>query len=380
MSLINTVLNNLEQRRAEATGGRLPREVRPLPTNPGRRGPILAAAFGLILALPAGIWAWLELGPARPLPTVPAAQAQAVLYTALPPLVVPVPEPPVASPRTSLPEAGSGLPPAAGTNAGVTAVVVPSTPALKLSSDLSLRPATSTARAERPVSVTSPAPPNAAATALARGSAAAEKESAAAALPGTIDKQSADATPQETAERLYRSALVLLNQGRSDDGLTTLRAALREDPAHVPARQMLIKIYLDSRSWDAAQGVLSDGLGRVPQQSGWAMLLSRLLAERGDNPGALKVLETHEVAGRSSAAYQAAIGAVMQRLGRQGEAIGRFQQATQLEPGNGRWFLGLATAHEADGHTADAREAYQRAAAARNLPADLQAFAEAKLK
>ena len=205
-------------------------------------------------------------------------------------------------------------------------------------------------------------------------------ESVAAPPPGTIDKTTVDTTPQEKAERLYRSALVLLNQGRGDDGLTTLRAALREDPAHVPARQMLIKTYFDSRSWDSAQGVLVDGLARLPQQIDWALLLARLLAERGDNEGALKVLDTHEAAGRKSAAYQGAVAAMLQRLGRQGDAIGRYRQAVQLESTNGRWQLGLATALEAEGQAAEAREAYQRAVAAGNLPAELQAFAAAKLK
>ena len=175
-------------------------------------------------------------------------------------------------------------------------------------------------------------------------------------------------------------ALAQINLGRADDGLTILRAALREDPAHVAARQTLVRMYVDSRSWDAAAGVLRDGLAHRPEQAAWAMLLSRLLVERGDNAGALQVLEKHEAAGHGNASYLAGLAAVLQRVDRHADAAVRYEQASRLEPANGRWWLGLATAKETLGQSAEARDAYQRAAGSRNLPADLQAFAEAKLK
>lgn len=384
MSLLNRMLNDLDERRAVPGDAlRFQRDVRPLPQPPRVVWPWLLAGGALAGAAIVGAGLYLLYGPGRALPVLPAPLTKEAANAALPSLAAAAaaPLPPALSepPAPALPPLAPVAPaavatqppdgaPVAGRATGHSAV--DDGLRLRLSTRVSSLPAPGR---DRGIASAASAPREA-------GTPAAEAVPAEPAeSSGRIDKQAIEASPPERAERLYRSALGLLAQGRNDDGLTTVRAALREDPGHVAARQWLIKHYLDSRSFDAAQGVLQDGLAAWPQQTAWALLLSRLQADRGDNAGALGTLERVQRHAPASPELEGALGAVLQRLGRHADAEQHFAKATVIEPARARWWLGLGLAHEAQGKVAEARLAFQRAAGLKNLSPDLQAFAEQKL-
>ena len=57
-----------------------------------------------------------------------------------------------------------------------------------------------------------------------------------------------------------------------------------------------------------------------------------------------------------------------------------YQQATRLAPGDGRWWLGLGLAFDAEGRSSEAREAFLQARQCGNLGAELMAMVEQKLR
>ena len=344
MSLLNQMLNDLDRRRADGAAPALHREIRPLPvTVTSSLLPLSALATGLVILLAVAGW-WFFYGPGRallegsiPAPvqlgaaTLPplAVSAPAIPDTVpsqVPPEALPLPDPALAPPPTRL------------------------VSSLRLSDELTL-----------PVSVPQ-----------------GEGAVAASVSDGNIDKKALEPNLRDQAERLYRSAVAQLAQGREHDGISTLRAVLRDDPDHLAARQLLIKLNIDRRIFDLAQADLEEGLRRLPRQTPWALLLSRLLVERNDPAGALLVLERHEVHAGPAAEYQGAMAAMLQRLNRHAEAETRFLRATQAEPTHGRWWLGLGLAREAQGKGSEAREAFRTAQAAAGLGPELRAFAEAK--
>lgn len=345
MSLLNQMLNDLEQRRAEAGAApTMHREIRPLPVvRQSSLWPRLVVLGVLIVSLAlVAYWAMFQrpATPAAPASAVTPVTAAQVSDVALPVLSISPPSAAVALAEPTPPAPPESRP------------VVPAVSAanLQLSERLSL-PA--------PV-VASPAPT----------------------LPETaaIEKRTIEINPREQAERLYRSGINQLAQGREQDGVTTLRAALRDDPEHFAARQTLVKVLLDRRAFAAAEGELDEGLQRLPKQTAWALLLARLRVDRGDAAAALAVLERHENDAMPAADYQAAMAAVLQRLNRLPEAEARFERATLLEPANGRWWLGLGMTREAQGKIAEAREAFRVALTSNVLSADLRAYAEARLR
>ena len=82
----------------------------------------------------------------------------------------------------------------------------------------------------------------------------------------------------------------------------------------------------------------------------------------------------------ANADYAGFQGHVKSRLGAQRQAIAHYQRATRLAPGEGRWWLGLGLAFEADGRLPEARDALRRAIASGTLNHDLAAVAEQHLR
>lgn len=364
MSLINQMLNDLDARNA---GERpvLANEIRALPgaASAGKRLPLLVAGAVLLVVLGAGA-GWLQYrGDRASLPAGVASLSPPGLPT------VSVPLPPVDESAQRDSEVALEADVRNATRNAAVSVAEARDPALRISSSLSSLPEPAPAPSFAAVAASRPATP----------SAAREKPDDVPAR-AAITRQDRIAEPRENAERLYRSAVGTLNQGRIAEATEVLQAALREDPAHLAARQVWIKLLIDARAWDRAQAVLREGLERVPQHWSWALLLSRLQIDRGDADGALKTLERSENAATSNAAYQGAVGAVLHRLGRYAEAETRYAIAVRLDPAAGRWWVGRGMALDSAGKHSDARDAYQRARTSNTLTADLAAFVDQKLR
>jgi len=373
MSLINQMLQDLEARRA--TGGPnsgLPNEVRPLPPAPPSRAPLIVGAGVLVIAL-AGGFAWQmgylpiaqDLPVATPAVTPPPLPA-AVAAPGLPPQEAAMPSGEQPAPSVASSEDDDGR--------------------LRLTTSLRVLPE----RTPSPVSRTTvPASPKAAGSPTA--AAVAKSGPAAAAVPPAphepkatgpvlIEKSAASSSPQERAEGEYRKALASLNAGRSSEALEGLRAALKQDGMHTASRQLLFKLLVESKHLDDAAELLQDGLQAQPGQITWAMSLGRLQVDRGDLPGAWKTLQRSLPAAGGSADYQGFAAHVLQRLGRSKEAAEYYQTATRLMPAEGRWWLGLGLALEADGRIAEAREALLHAKASGTLSNELSTFVDQKLR
>lgn len=127
-----------------------------------------------------------------------------------------------------------------------------------------------------------------------------------------------------------------------------------------------------------AETYFKQGLARLPAQTEAAMTLARLQVDRGDLGGAWETLQRSLPHAQQHAGYRAFCGTVLQRLNRSREAVEHYQAALRLNPGEGRWWVGLGIALEGAGQAGEAREAYQRGRASGNLPPEMAVFAEQK--
>ena len=382
MSLINQMLQDLDKRRAaHGVGSSLPNDVRPLPQTHASRLPVVLGSL-VFVGLLAG-FAFYQFGGAISASllssiTEPALNPAAVLNVVVPD--APAPEPvavelvPDASPLQAL--EGSlrladalGLPmqeqaekkgegePEAKPKAPVTLAkpkVEVKEPVLGIDQPLTAEPS---------------AKPEAAA-----------KVPSKQAKSGAIERSDVAVSPRERAEGEYRKAILAVNQGRIDEALDGLRNALRQDVLHSASRQLLVKLLLEAKRSDEAIQELQDGLHVQPAQLNWAMSLARLQVSRGDLNGALKTLEFSMPAAGNNADYQGFAGHVLHRLGRDKESARYYQTAARLSPGDGRWWLGLGLAFDAEGRSSEAREAFLQARQCGNLGAELMAMVEQKLR
>lgn len=355
MSLINDMLRNIEAKRPDDPARQnLQREIRSLPAAPGGAGRWLTAL--LIVAVPAlgaaalhangALLPWLGIADEPPVAAAPPAAP----VMAVPPAVVPV-----------------------------ATVDEKKEPIL----DSELRLASNLAVLPLPVAPVLAVPDPVVPAQAVEASAPAKAPQAApnaTSGPVRIEKSPVLATPRDRADAEYRKAENAIASGRHADAVGALRAALKQDPSYVQARHLLLRQLLDMRKIDEAMSALEEGLGLQPAQTGWAMSLARLQLEQQDVAAADRTLARSQVYAEANADYAGFQGHLKSRQGASRAAVAHYQRATRLAPNEGRWWLGLGLAQEADGHVAEAKESLRRAMATGTLSVELSAVAEQHLR
>lgn len=330
MSLINQMLRDLETRRAGSSEKQsLPNEVRPLPAaGAAERGltPLLLVAAAIAASVAIG-WGFVEL-TTQPPPSVTAS--------------VPAAPPPIHH------ESALKLDPDL-TAARIPPVLMPPPRQAKVAAPAEMPP---------PPKVSAPAATN-----------------EIVAMP--IEKRAPTTDNNGSPTQRAREQL---NAGQREAAETTLKQAVQATPGHVAARQMLFGLMLEQRRNDEALALLKEGLALLPEQTQWASNAARLQVDRDDVPGAWETLQHSLPAAATQGEYRAFCGTVLSRLKRYGEAVGHYQAALRTNPTEGRWWVGMALAFDADGKPAESREAFSRALATGKLPPELAAFVESKLK
>lgn len=302
MSLINQMLRDLDERQASALERNgLAAQVRALPRE--KRFPwasVLPIAIGASIAV-AGIWLAHDTSSSAS-PPAPAVA----------PTVAPTP---IASPKTAMAMPVLVVPmPTEPAEAPAAPTDVPVVKPLQMDRQISQPP-----RNEIPRMGYAEAP----ATPLAAASAA------VATPPSQIDKRPL-APPANTAEGEYRKALAAYRQGRPNEATEGFQNALRLDVRHVSARQALLSLLLEQRRWPEAQATVAEGLALAPAQPGWAMILARLQVEQGQLAEAEQTMATHAAHGERSPDYQAFHGLLLEKLQRSQEARAAFTRARDL--------------------------------------------------
>lgn len=325
MSLINKMLKDLDARGTQP-GEVMQPSIRSV-TRPGRQVSVPVAAGGALIAFAlaaAAVFGW-RYYQQRPAPVAVAVKPAAPVVQVSTPVPVPVQVVPAPPPVAEEPESA---------------------------------PVVSKAKAQAP---------------RAR-QAAVEPPTKAAAQPDNAPPVS---TPQR-AESEYRRALASLQEGRVSDAAAGLERAVEIDQRHDGARQTLVGLLIESNRKDDALRVLEAGLVQDPRQPAMAMLLARLQIERGASGIETLMRTLPHAAG--NAGYHAFLAGALQRAERHREAAEQYQAALRLAPENGVWWMGLGISLQAEKRTAQALEAYQRAASAPGLTPQLQAFVERKVQ
>lgn len=369
MSVINQMLVELERRRASGTErNRIPDHVRALPGD-GQSRRLSLSAIAAVLAgvalLAAGAWWWLQQGSAL-LQPAPVAAGPALQ------------EPPLRQDewiarRLTLdlsrePEVSAETPPIA-----TAAIVTPRAagPAQAEAEPPATRPPQKPSVAERVAAER---------TTQQEAKVPLRETRAVHQPPAEIEKQVREPTPRQRADAEYARGTAALHQGQFAEARGAFEAALQIDATHHAARQALVGVLLDGRRHADAARVLQEGLQLSPGQHGFAMTLARLQVEAGElDAGAQTLARSLDYPG-ASPDHIAFHAGLLQRQQKHAEAVAQFQQALSRRGSVGVWLLGLGVSLEALGRTADAQEAYRRAKASGNLSADLQAFAEQRLR
>ena len=376
MSLINKMLQDLDQRNASASTGygrsaALAQQLRPVKRAAVSEWFWYVMAVLMLFAVAWIIWLAWQLNP-RPVVTELALQQKPVAPAAAPKAPAAAPANPKSSVDAQTLAAPAQAPapdkpPTANTEAAKLDM-------LKLATEL----ATPVEERARPRTATEARKPARAKT-DARTLALLKSQAALGPAPGQIDRR-ASGTARERAAAEFRRAVGLINSGRVAEGLDGLRAALKIDPSYDEVRQTLVALLIEAKRMDEAATVLRAGLALEPSNTGFAVLLARVLVEHNDVAGALGLLQQHAAAGEGDPQYHAFAAALYQRLERHGDAVAEYQAALKLAPNAGVWWLGLGISQQALNRPKEAVQAFQRAKDSGTLAPDLAAFTDKRLK
>jgi tetratricopeptide (TPR) repeat protein len=195
-----------------------------------------------------------------------------------------------------------------------------------------------------------------------------------------ISKQPTRLTPKQQAENEFHRAYQLMTQGRNTEAMAGYATALQLDATHALARQNMVSMLLEQNRKADAERVLQEGLDINRQETGFALLLARLQAERNALPQALDTMALSLPYAGKQPEYLAILAALMQRQHRHKEAVEYYKQALQLKPDSGVWLMGLGISLRAEKRNDEAVYAFKQALASHTLNTELKAFVEQQLK
>lgn len=390
MSIINQMLQDLEQRHADgAAGGNMAGQIRAVPQPRKSRAAWFVAAISTLLLGAVLLWIWLR--PAPPVkPIAPSVVAVPVPAPAPPELALKlapdltvmsaaaVSDATLTDAQTSSANHSLSAPDALGDSSAVDKLAEQPKISQSAVARLNSKPAAEKTK-------TLPEAPLLAKSAREPANQSVSKQAAPdkAVLPdapAVLSKQIRELTPQQQAENDYRKATGLMQQGRIAEATSLLEQALQSDPQNTGARQTLIALLISNKRQDEAARRAQEGLNLDARQAGFAMILARLQVEKGEQQTAITTLQRTLPYAQDRAEYQAFLAALLQREGRHKDAVEKYLAAVRKMPQNGLWWMGLGISLQAEHKPAEAREAFMRARESATLSADLQAFVEQKLK
>lgn len=335
MSLINQMLKDLDKRKGNSGEERLPDSIRVVEGDSG--GSRLLWGLGLLVVAGlagGGSWWYLHRAPAAE--ALPASKRwpepdQPQVAEA------PAPAPPAAVPMAP-PAAASGLP------HSVTeplAAIVPGTP-------------TPAAPAPAPAPAATTAKPLPEVKTPATPKAVPKPRRHPRRRPVYSESESAPAESGNGAEEFYRQGLRSYRRGLYQQAQRQLERSLELAPDHAAARNLLARSYMASGQDRQAEQVLEND-----QDEDANRLKAQIYLKQGRDEQAERVLD--DVPAAEEPTDLGVRAALKQRQGRYQESEQLYRRALKSQPGESRWWLGLAIALEASERYQEAIDAYRRA-------------------
>jgi MSHA biogenesis protein MshN len=195
---------------------------------------------------------------------------------------------------------------------------------------------------------------------------------------GQAHLKQVSSTQQADAE--YRKSWELQQQGHVAEALEGYEATLKLNALHDDARLAMAVLLVENKRSEDAERVMQEGVKLKPTHTGFRMVLARVQVERVENAQALATLQEGLAQATGKADYHAFYAALLQREGKNKEAVEHFQVAVQISPNNGIWQMGYGISLQAVERSEEAKAAYQQALATKTLNPGLTEFIQQKLK
>ena len=186
-----------------------------------------------------------------------------------------------------------------------------------------------------------------------------------------------------TADQLAQKQMLLASdaqqQGLHSDALTYYLAALEYKPSEHQARRQAAALYYGQNKLPQAAQLLEQGRLLFPQQYEFSLLLARVLQASGQTQQALLSLNAIPDSSDFAVEKWHQQSDLAQKQQDYPVAEQSYRQLAQHEPTQGRWWMGLGYALDAQQKYSDAKQAYQQALLQDNLSAQAKVYIDNRL-
>ncbi|HAS3592790.1 TPA: tetratricopeptide repeat protein [Vibrio cholerae] len=185
-------------------------------------------------------------------------------------------------------------------------------------------------------------------------------------------------TPEQLAQKALQRAQKAMESNELQAAVSAYTEALRYTPHDEMARQKLAALYYGKGDGRKAFDLMQAGIERNPDGEVLRLALAKLLVKEKQEASALVPLAY--LPSQPSIEYLSLRAALAQKTKQDEIARESYQQLTEKDPNNGRWWLGLAIQQERALQWPAAQHAYQQALNKVGLSSQSQAFIHQRLQ
>ncbi|CSB02323.1 tetratricopeptide repeat protein [Vibrio cholerae] len=187
-------------------------------------------------------------------------------------------------------------------------------------------------------------------------------------------------TPEQLAQKALQRAQKAMESNELQTAVSAYTEALRYTPHDEMARQKLAALYYGKGDGRKAFDLMQAGIERNPDGEVLRLALAKLLVKEKQEASALVPLAY--LPSQPSIEYLSLRAALAQKTKQDEIARESYQQLTEKDPNNGRWWLGLGLAIQQERalQWPAAQHAYQQALNKVGLSSQSQAFIHQRLQ
>lgn len=197
---------------------------------------------------------------------------------------------------------------------------------------------------------------------------------------GTVAKKIHPVSKARKAVLGIEKAMRLIRRGDYQAAEKQLRRALWLQSDNLKGREILAMLLINQGRVSEAAKLLVEGLEIAPYHPPFAKLYARILVNQNETSRAIAILERAQPDIVENPEYHSFLAALYQKLSMHERAIEKYQQVLGLRPDAGNWWLGLGISLEGQGRTEEALVAYQRARNSGSLSDNIITYINSRIK
>lgn len=151
-------------------------------------------------------------------------------------------------------------------------------------------------------------------------------------------------SPAQLAARNLEKAEEAFSKGQQQQGQELLEQALTVQPLNTVVRERLAAYWYGRGYGNRALAILQQGIQLEPQAADLKLLLARMYQRLDMSADALEVLKSMTLRAERAREGLSIRAELAWKAADYEQAVADYQALTQAQPGNARWWLGLALA------------------------------------